>query len=244
MSWSRLRSPAEVRFLTAFANCPSWASCKTFLLISRARGVASWVVFLGAWDVLMGRAELSASLKRFSQSPLRALVRIEESHSPARNALFLDFLLFLGGSLNSSFGRAKRRIHFASLSGLAVMAFIALYKVSPQALLQLLGQCLSVGTGLVMTQLQSRPGGRVFGMGSSALAPGFGPWALAWGCSGHLASDRPALCLVGDTGRVSKMMSVSMSMGRSDGALTLRSSPPRDECLLLPPRGLDRVSLC
>ena len=151
VSSSRLRRPADVRFLTAFANCPSCANCSVFLLMSRAKGVTSWTVFFGAWVVLMGLAELSASLNKFSQSPLRARVRREESHSPARNALFLDLLLFLGGRRSNSLASAKSKIHLASLSGSVVIAFKVLCSVSPHALLQLLGQCLRVGIGLVIT---------------------------------------------------------------------------------------------
>ena len=110
---------------------------------------------------------------------------------------------------------AKSKIHLASLSGSVVIAFKVLCSVSPHALLQLLGQCLRVGIGLVITQFQSSSEGRVFGMGGSARAPGPGPWALVLEVSGHLDSGRPGLSFRGDRGRHSSTMSVSTSIGSS-----------------------------
>ena len=125
VSSSRLRRPADVRFLTAFANCPSCANCSVFLLMSRARGVTSWTVFFGAWVTLMGLAELSASLNKFSQS---SACPGQERGEP-QNALFLDLLLLLGGRRSSSLASAKSKIHLASLSGSVVIAFKVLCSV-------------------------------------------------------------------------------------------------------------------
>ena len=84
----------------------------------------------------------------------------------------LDGFLFRVGTLSTSLGSAKRRVHLATLVGDVLMARSVLLRISPHALLHVFGQCLTVEMLLHMTHSQSIPLGTSVGAGGSGLVLG------------------------------------------------------------------------